>query len=165
MHRDRTSRAEGLIADRRIRPAGIAPVKVYLWIGARQGESFEIHPFVVIGAHAAAEAEAEGAKRITPYWRTLKTGGEINPTELVATLINQEESFAISGGFMEVQPDRVTVLDQGKILFIGTIAELRNSPSERIQNLLNRRPEDDSVDLDAYLTRLTGESVTGDVKR
>ena len=23
--------------------------------------------------------EAEGAKRITPYWRTLKTGGELNP--------------------------------------------------------------------------------------
>lgn len=60
--------------------------------------------------------------------------------------------------------DRVTVLDQGNILFIGTIAELRADPSERIQNLLNRRPEDDAVDLDAYLTRLTGESVTGAVK-
>ncbi len=35
--------------------------------------------FSWIAAHAAAEAEAEGAKRVTPYWRTLKTGGEINP--------------------------------------------------------------------------------------
>jgi alkylated DNA nucleotide flippase Atl1 len=35
--------------------------------------------FSWIAAHAAAEAEAEGGKRITPYWRTLKTGGEINP--------------------------------------------------------------------------------------
>ncbi len=60
--------------------------------------------------------------------------------------------------------DRVTVLDQGRILFIGTLAELRADPSERIQNLLNRRPEDDAVDLDAYLTRLTGESVTGAAK-
>ena len=34
--------------------------------------------FSWIAAHAAAEAEAEGAKRITPFWRTLKTGGEIN---------------------------------------------------------------------------------------
>src|ERR1035438_3641813 len=34
--------------------------------------------FSWIAAHAAAEAEAAGAKRITPYWRTLKTGGEIN---------------------------------------------------------------------------------------
>ena len=35
--------------------------------------------FSWIAAHAAAEAGAAGAKRITPYWRTLKTGGEINP--------------------------------------------------------------------------------------
>lgn len=34
--------------------------------------------FSWIAAHAAAEAEADGAKRITPYWRTLKTGGEVN---------------------------------------------------------------------------------------
>ena len=35
--------------------------------------------FAWIAAHAADEAETEGAKRITPYWRTLKTGGELNP--------------------------------------------------------------------------------------
>jgi len=35
--------------------------------------------FAWIAAHAANEAEAEGARRITPYWRTLKTGGELNP--------------------------------------------------------------------------------------
>jgi hypothetical protein len=35
--------------------------------------------FAWIAAHAAAEAEAQGGKRITPYWRTLKTGGEVNP--------------------------------------------------------------------------------------
>jgi hypothetical protein len=35
--------------------------------------------FAWIAAHAAAEAAAEGKKRITPYWRTLKTGGELNP--------------------------------------------------------------------------------------
>ena len=35
--------------------------------------------FSWIAAHAAAEDEAEGKKRVTPYWRTLKTGGEINP--------------------------------------------------------------------------------------
>jgi phospholipid/cholesterol/gamma-HCH transport system ATP-binding protein len=57
--------------------------------------------------------------------------------------------------------DRVTVLDQGKILFIGTVDELRANPSERIQNLLNRRPEDADLDVDAYLTRLTGESISG----
>lgn len=35
--------------------------------------------FAWIAAHAADEAEAEGAKKITPYWRTLKSGGELNP--------------------------------------------------------------------------------------
>jgi alkylated DNA nucleotide flippase Atl1 len=35
--------------------------------------------FSWIAAHAAAEAETEGARRITPFWRTLKTGGEVNP--------------------------------------------------------------------------------------
>jgi hypothetical protein len=35
--------------------------------------------FAWIAAHAAEEAAAEGARRITPYWRTLKSGGELNP--------------------------------------------------------------------------------------
>lgn len=35
--------------------------------------------FAWIAAHAAAEAEAAGRRRITPYWRTLKSTGEINP--------------------------------------------------------------------------------------
>lgn len=35
--------------------------------------------FAWIAANAAEEAAAEGKKRITPYWRTLKTGGELNP--------------------------------------------------------------------------------------
>jgi alkylated DNA nucleotide flippase Atl1 len=35
--------------------------------------------FSWIAAHAAAESESAGAKRITPFWRTLKTGGEVNP--------------------------------------------------------------------------------------
>src|SRR3954451_7628118 len=35
--------------------------------------------FAWIAAHAADEAEQAGRFRITPYWRTLKTGGELNP--------------------------------------------------------------------------------------
>jgi len=34
--------------------------------------------FAWIAAHAAEEAAAEGAKRVTPYWRTLKSGGQLN---------------------------------------------------------------------------------------
>jgi hypothetical protein len=34
--------------------------------------------FAWIAAHAAEEAEKQGKKKITPYWRTLKSGGELN---------------------------------------------------------------------------------------
>ena len=35
--------------------------------------------FSWIAAHAAEEDAAQGKKSTTPYWRTLKTGGELNP--------------------------------------------------------------------------------------
>jgi hypothetical protein len=35
--------------------------------------------FAWIAAHAAEEAADSGKKRFTPYWRTLKSGGELNP--------------------------------------------------------------------------------------
>jgi hypothetical protein len=34
--------------------------------------------FSWVAANAAAESAEEGDKRITPYWRTLKTGGLLN---------------------------------------------------------------------------------------
>ncbi|HEY5720150.1 MAG TPA: ABC transporter ATP-binding protein [Gammaproteobacteria bacterium] len=52
--------------------------------------------------------------------------------------------------------DRVTVLDRGDVRFIGSVPELRASPDERIQNLLNRRTEVEELDPEAYLRRLTG---------
>lgn len=58
--------------------------------------------------------------------------------------------------------DRITVLDQGDVLFCGTAAELRGhsggAAGERIQNLLHRRPQDDALDPDEYLRRLTAGS-------
>jgi hypothetical protein len=35
--------------------------------------------FSWIAAHAAVEAAADGEKNTTPYWRTLKSKGELNP--------------------------------------------------------------------------------------
>ncbi|MDH5266737.1 MAG: MGMT family protein [Candidatus Bathyarchaeota archaeon] len=35
--------------------------------------------FAWVAAHAAEEQSQEGKKDTTPYWRTLKTGGVINP--------------------------------------------------------------------------------------
>jgi phospholipid/cholesterol/gamma-HCH transport system ATP-binding protein len=57
--------------------------------------------------------------------------------------------------------DRITVLDRGKILQIGTVEEIRNSPNDRIQALINRRFEEGEVDPDEYLKRLMGEDKNG----
>lgn len=58
--------------------------------------------------------------------------------------------------------DRLTILDKGHILMIGTVDEVRKSKNQRVQNLLNRMPEDDTIDPDEYLGRLTGEEIGGD---
>jgi len=54
--------------------------------------------------------------------------------------------------------DRITVLDQGRVLAIDTVEGIRNSNIERIQNLLHRRAEPPRLDADEYLRRLTGET-------
>ncbi len=53
--------------------------------------------------------------------------------------------------------DRITVLDKGDILTIGSVDEVRASDNKRIQDLLNRHFEEEILDPDAYLARLTGE--------
>lgn len=53
--------------------------------------------------------------------------------------------------------DKISVLDQGKLILTGTVDEVRDSDSETIQDLLNRRPRDVTVDAEEYLRRLTEE--------
>lgn len=74
--------------------------------------------FSWIAAHAAAEAEAEGKKRITPYWRTLKTGGEVNAkypggVEAVGRRLRDEGHEIIQKG------KRALVADFARTLFSG----------------------------------------------
>jgi len=52
--------------------------------------------------------------------------------------------------------DRITVLDQGRILMVGSVDEVRNSDIPRVRNLLSRTSEEQVVDADEYLRRLTG---------
>jgi phospholipid/cholesterol/gamma-HCH transport system ATP-binding protein len=54
--------------------------------------------------------------------------------------------------------DKITVLDQGKVLLTGTVKEVRASTIARVQDLLNRRPREVEMDTDAYLKRLTEEN-------
>jgi hypothetical protein len=74
--------------------------------------------FSWIAAHAAEEASAAGARRVTPYWRTLKTGGELNPkypggVEGVARRLRAEGHRIVRKG------KRVLVADFEKALFTG----------------------------------------------
>src|SRR5207247_1645879 len=78
--------------------------------------------FAWIAAHAAADAAAEWKKRTTPYWRTLKTGSELNPkypggVEGVAKLLRAE-------GHLFVQ--------KGKRLFVSDAQRNPNGPLRRM---------------------------------
>ena len=57
--------------------------------------------------------------------------------------------------------DRITILDRGEILMIGTVEEVLSSSSPRVQALLNRTPEDDTMDPDEYLRHLVGDTDLG----
>ena len=72
--------------------------------------------FSWIAAHAAAEDEADGKKRVTPFWRTLKMGGEVNPkypggVEQIAKRLRGEGHKIVSKG------KRTLVADHEKKLF------------------------------------------------
>jgi alkylated DNA nucleotide flippase Atl1 len=75
--------------------------------------------FAWIAAHAAEESLAAGEKKITPYWRTLKTNGELNPK--------------YPGGFdgirKQLQREGHRVVARGKRMFVEdyqkSVAKLR----------------------------------------
>jgi len=53
--------------------------------------------------------------------------------------------------------DRITVLDHGRILMVGTVDEVRNAENVRVRNLVSRNSETQAVNADEYLQRLTAE--------
>jgi len=61
--------------------------------------------FAWIAAHAAEEARAEGKKRITPWWRTLKGTGELNP-KFPGGVQMHARLLAAEGHRVEQQPKR-----------------------------------------------------------
>jgi hypothetical protein len=72
--------------------------------------------FAWIAAHAAAEAAAEGRKRITPYWRTLKTGGELN-AKYPGGIPALKKHLAAEGHRVKQKGKRFLVADFEKSLF------------------------------------------------
>ena len=64
--------------------------------------------FARIAAGAAAEDEAEGRKRITAFWRTLKSRGELNP----------KYPGGIQGQRRRLQAEGQKVITRGKRTFV-----------------------------------------------
>ena len=51
--------------------------------------------------------------------------------------------------------DRITVMDRGRQIVTGTPDEVRASTDRRVVGMLNRQPDTENFDADAYLDRLT----------
>jgi hypothetical protein len=76
--------------------------------------------FAWIAANAAAEAESEGVQQITPYWRTLKAKGELNPK--------------YPGGFdalkQRLKAEGHNIIQKGKRFFVADFEKSLWNPSE-----------------------------------
>ncbi len=64
--------------------------------------------FAWIAAHAAEEARERGEKAITPWWRTLKGEGELNP-KYPGGVEHQRKLLEAEGHVVEVRGKRVVV--------------------------------------------------------
>ena len=84
--------------------------------GAEVGCPITAGIFSWIAAHAAEEARAAGARKITPYWRTLKKDGELNP-KYPGGVAAVRRKLAAEGHRFTVKGTRVVVRDLEKSLF------------------------------------------------
>lgn len=75
--------------------------------------------FSWIAAHAAEEAIAAGAKKTTPYWRTLKKDGELNP-KYPGGLPALRRKLAAEGHAFVTKGKRVLVRDHASALHTFT---------------------------------------------
>ncbi|MFO0999529.1 MAG: methylated DNA-protein cysteine methyltransferase [Planctomycetaceae bacterium] len=73
--------------------------------------------FSWIASHAADEAEQAGRKRITPYWRTLKSGGELNA----------KYPGGIDNVRRRLEAEGHTVIQRGKRFFVESLAVRKRS--------------------------------------
>ena len=71
--------------------------------------------FALIASRAAAEDEVDGKKRITPYWRTLKSGGELTP-KYPGGIIEQKVRLEAEGHTVMLKGKKAVVRDYERFL-------------------------------------------------
>jgi alkylated DNA nucleotide flippase Atl1 len=74
--------------------------------------------FSWIAAYAAVEEAEEGKKKITPYWRTLKTGGEIN-SKYPGGIEDQKKCLELEGHKVIQKGEKYMVQNYEKYLLKG----------------------------------------------
>ena len=84
--------------------------------GATLGCPLTTGIFAWIAANAAEEAASQGSRKTTPYWRTLKTGGELNP-KFPGGIAAQKRKLKAEGHRLEKRGKRFFVADYESVLF------------------------------------------------
>jgi hypothetical protein len=80
--------------------------------------------FAWIAAYAADEAETAGRSRITPYWRTLKAGGELNP-KYPGGIKNLRARLVAEGHRVVKKGSRYFVADHERMLVEPKMPQMR----------------------------------------
>lgn len=98
---------------RRVRRGHVTTINQLREVLARRHRATVACPIVTgiharIAAGAAGEDEAAGRKRATPFWRTLKSGGELNA----------KYPGGLSGQRRRLEAEGLTVVARGKRLFV-----------------------------------------------
>jgi len=71
--------------------------------------------FAWMAAYAAHEAEDAGQRKVTPWWRTLKTGGELNP-KFPGGLDEQQRRLEAEGHRIETRGKRRFVAEHEAVV-------------------------------------------------
>jgi hypothetical protein len=98
---------------RRVRKGRLTTINHLREVLARRHRATVACPIVTgiharIAAGAAGEDEADGRRRVTPYWRTLKGGGEVNP----------KYPGGLGGQRRRLEREGHTVVARGRRLFV-----------------------------------------------
>jgi hypothetical protein len=91
--------------------------------------------FAWIAAYAADEAEAAGGSRITPYWRTLKSNGELNP-KYPGGIKNLRARLAAEGHRVIKKGAHYFVVDHERVLVEPKVSKMPPIPPPRRAKLI-----------------------------